>query len=156
MSLKSEALDALVRLAVDATCQQLGIHGACPIAQTLVEAAIREAQEPSEKRGVPVGDREARKVRPEEKRDKRTELVPEERVFQLPDIIPPLTFAPFVRRAIIRGMASHVAGTAMGRPVGAGGRVVQSIADRVIAGGGMRRENNVPGDPGGGPSATGE
>lgn len=162
-SRKRQALDVAVDLAVDAVCQRLGIHGACPVAEALVGMAIDAFdEEQGPKVPVPSGDRvrrtvrppargveiEERAQRPEEKRDRFTELTPEERVFKIPRGIP-LAFAPFaVRRAIIAGMASHVAGKRLGRPVGAGGRVVQSIAQRVSQAGQRRRLRGPAGEVG--------
>lgn len=162
MSRKSELLDVAVKLAVDKTCQRLGIHGACPIAQALVEMAVKRAREPSDdgepRPRVPAGDREARVQRPEEKRDRFTELTPEERVFSFPDVLsmPSTTgVALIVRSAILRSMAAHAtaaggAGSiqgAKGFPKSAGGRVVQSIVHRITEGAGTRKDRTGSGDP---------
>lgn len=135
-SKKEKALDVLVRGAVEAVCIRLGVHGQCPIAQALVEMAVRRAREPSDdgQFGEPplAGDREKRVTRPEAKRDKFSELVPEEAAFKLPDVVYPVGIAPYaIRRALIRGMAAHVIGETLGRPVGAGGRTVQDIVTRL-------------------------
>lgn len=151
MSRKSQALGLAVRLAVEAVCLEQGRHAACPIARALVEMATRSQRErdPDQGRGLhPTGDRAARPVRPEERRDKLTRLTPEEGAFPIPPTWP-LAIAPYaVRRAIISGMAAHVTGTRLGAPISAGGRVVQSIAQRVTSGGRTRRLEERGGEVG--------
>lgn len=153
MSLKRQALDVAVQVAVEAACQRFGLHGACPIARELVEMATR-GMEPADKAGVPLGDRARRLVRPEEKRDRLTQLTPEELSFPIPPTWP-LAIAPHaVRRAIIRGMAAHVTGTRLGAPVGAGGRITRGIYEQLYPGGRRLKRNGttdlgfVPGESG--------
>ncbi len=119
----------LARLAVDAACQQLGVHGACPIAQVLVEAGLDRFAEGEEKRGVAVGDRVKAKKRPEAKRDVLSKLAPEERAFPIP--FPPVV-AETLRPAITKAMVQHVRS---GRVVGAGGRTVADIVTRLTKAG---------------------
>ncbi len=156
LSLHSELVD----LAVDEVCRAAGLHAVCPIAVELVKAARRSRERDPEVGGsppVPVGDRQ-RAVRPDGRRRTATQLPETEDVFKFPPMVPPIPIR--LQRSVTRGMVRHVTragiGGTRGAPVGAGGRVVRSIAQSVISGGNRRRLNGqegpgffFPGEPSG-------
>ena len=81
---------------------------------------------------VPIAQRVPRPVRPEAKRDRITQLVPETEGFKMPPTWP-LAFAPkALQSPVIRGMVRHVMD---GVPVGAGGRITKGIYEQLYPGG---------------------
>lgn len=140
-SRKGRVLRAVVDAAVDEACRAVG-HGACPIARLLVEA-WQEVGEPEGRPGVRRGVREPRGVRPRPRTAEAQVPRPQEVVNFPPSW--PIAFAPYaVRAAIGSGLVRHVTGR-VGGPVGAGGRITQSIARRVVSGGQRRRLGGGPG-----------
>jgi len=169
MGRKRQLVEAAVSAAVEAVCKSGGGHPACPVVSGLLDLYLAsEFEERSTPRsGIGSGDR-ARVVRPEAKRDAVTKLVeekltrPEEKrdaVTQLvaeklggsrfytdisnflreqgvpgAEVLLPVIASKF----ILRGLKAHAG---RGIPVGAGGRMVESVASRVSSGGRRRRLN---------------
>ncbi len=145
-------LERHVRRVVDVMCRsQLLDTGTCLGAQAVGE--LLDVRHGRDRTRVPSRDRVSRVQRPNWRvrsiqRDYTREepletFIPDGKPIRLPNVWP-LAFAPYaVRRAIVAGTLQH-AGRTLGAPVGAGGRVVQSIARRVVSGGQRRRDQNLP------------
>lgn len=133
-------VDQAVDAAVNAVCDAAGVHDACPIAIELVNMARDREHDANPRVPVPVSQRVPRPVRPEEKRDRISQLVPETEGFRMPATWP-LAFAPrAIQSPVIRGMIRHVMD---GVPVGAGGRITKGIYEQLYPGG--RRLKRLPG-----------
>lgn len=145
--------DLAIDAAVNAVCDAAGVHDACPIAIELINMARDRERDADPRVPVPVSQRVPKATRPEEKRDRIGQLVPEAEGFRIPPTWP-LAFAPrAIQSPVIRGMVRHVMD---GVPVGAGGRITRGIYEQLYPGGRrLKRRAGVNSDIGFVPGETG-